>query len=102
MGKGLINVVLDLSVPALVAFLVPACDLGLGIMTGRKTHLFLRGGGLFNLTHKGTTRASHCKLDKFNLEMRHGFLPARRIETTREGKRWSCHSLEFRQDLLPL
>lgn len=80
MGKGLINVVLDLSVPALVAFLVPACDMGLGIMTGRKTHLFLHGGGLFNLAHKGTTRASHCKLDKFNLEMRHGFLPARRIK----------------------
>lgn len=57
MDGGLINVVLDLSVPALVAFLVPACDIELRIMTGRKTHLLLHGGGLFNLTHKGTTRA---------------------------------------------
>lgn len=59
---------------------MPAGDIGLWIMTGRKIHLFLHGGGLFNLTHKGTTRASLCKLDKFNLEMRHSFLAARRIK----------------------
>lgn len=59
---------------------MPACGIRLVIMTGRKTHLFLHSGGLFDLADKGITRSRNRKLDKFNLEIRHGFLAARKIK----------------------
>lgn len=63
--------------------LVPACGIRLVIMTGRKKHLFLHRGGLLSLADKAITRSSSQKLDKFNLEIRHGFLAARKIKVLR-------------------
>lgn len=101
MGRGLITLVLDLSVPALVALLVPACDIRLGIMTGRKTHLFLRGGGLFNLTHKRHNKSQPLQVGQiqpWNETRLPGCQENESLKPLVRWKRWSCHSLEFRQD----
>lgn len=56
------------------------------MMPGRKKHLFLHGGGLFNLA-KASRDPANGKLDKFNLEIRRGFLAARRIKVWNSSAR---------------
>lgn len=58
------------------------------MMPGRKKHLFLHGGGLFNLA-KASRDPANGKLDKFNLEIRRGFLAARRIKVWNSSARGS-------------